>query len=54
MKMILTSGGAIIGGWIGWWLGDKVGFFTAWCVSCIGSAAGLYAGREIVRRFMDF
>jgi len=53
MKMILTSGGAIIGGWIGWWLGDKVGFFTAWCVSCIGSAAGLYGARIVIRQYFD-
>ena len=40
--------GATVGGAVGWWLGDKVGgMMTAFVVSMIGTAAGVYYGRRI-------
>lgn len=36
----------------GWWLGAKVGLFTALVVSCVGSAIGLYAGRRLQRNLL--
>ena len=41
----------VLGG-VGWWLGAKVGLFTALFVSCFGSAVGLYAGRRIQKNLI--
>lgn len=41
----------VLGG-VGWWLGAKVGLFTALVVSCVGSAGGLYAGRRIQKNLI--
>jgi hypothetical protein len=35
-----------IGSSIGWWIGAKVGIMTAFIVSMVGFAAGLYYGRK--------
>ena len=40
----------ILGGWLGWWLGDKVGLMTAFLLSTVGTGLGLYLGR----RFTEF
>jgi hypothetical protein len=42
----------VILGYAGWWLGAKVGLFTALVVSCVGSALGLYAGRKLQRNLL--
>ncbi|NOY67969.1 MAG: hypothetical protein GXP53_00530 [Deltaproteobacteria bacterium] len=31
-------------GWIGWAIGERFGFMTAYFLGCIGSGLGLYAG----------
>jgi len=53
MKKILIILSISIGGWIGWWLGKYVGFMTAYFLSVIGGAAGLYFGRQIIRNYME-
>ncbi len=40
--------GATIGGWIGWWLGSFVGPMTAFLVSGVGTAVGLYYTRRML------
>ncbi len=45
MSKILWFVGMTAGGWIGWWLGSLVGTFTAFMVSIIGTAAGVYWAR---------
>jgi cadmium resistance protein CadD (predicted permease) len=37
---------ATIGGGIGWWLGAFVGFMTAFFLSIVGTAAGVYVARR--------
>jgi cadmium resistance protein CadD (predicted permease) len=37
---------ATIGGSIGWWLGAFVGIMTAFMVSIVGTAAGVYIARR--------
>jgi hypothetical protein len=49
MIVLITS--TILGG-IGWWLGEFVGIFTAFMVSIIGTAVGVYWGRWIVRTYL--
>jgi len=44
--------GATILGAIGWWIGDLVGFMTAFILSTIASGIGLYAGRRIARDYL--
>ena len=40
----------VLGG-VGWWLGAKVGLFTALVVSSIGSG-GLYVGRRLQKNLI--
>ena len=38
---------------VGWWLGAKVGFVTAFFVSGIGSLVGVYVGWRIHRDYLE-
>ena len=40
-----------IGSYAGWWLGARIGTMTAFILSMVGLGVGLYAGREVARRF---
>jgi uncharacterized membrane protein YbhN (UPF0104 family) len=46
LTKLTTFLGATLGGAIGWWAGEKVGFMTAFLVSIIGTGVGIYAGRR--------
>lgn len=52
MAKILNLCGMCVGGWLGWVIGARVGFFTAFIVSVVGSAAGLYAAIRVTRHFL--
>jgi hypothetical protein len=41
---------AIVAGWIGWMIGRRGGVFTAYVLSVVGTAVGLYYGRRLVKR----
>lgn len=43
--------GATVGGWIGWALGAPVGMFTAFMLSMVGTGLGIYAGKQLARRY---
>ena len=47
MSKVLSLLGATLGGAIGWWLGARIGTMTAFVVSILGTAVGVYAGRRI-------
>ena len=51
MNKWLAFLGATIGGYAGWGLGATVGTMTAFLVSIVGTAAGVYAGRRIARNY---
>ena len=53
MKKLCIFVGMTILGWIGWWLGNKIGIMTAWVFSGIGSMAGVYVGWHINRDYWD-
>ena len=36
-------------GWIGWWLGEKIGCMTAFWFSGVASMLGVYVGWRISR-----
>jgi cadmium resistance protein CadD (predicted permease) len=46
---ILVFLGATIGGAAGWWIGAHFGFMTAFFVSIVGTAAGIYIARRWLR-----
>ena len=53
MSRLLIFIGMVIGGYIGWWLGEKVGLTTAFIVSGIGSMFGVYAGWWVNREYFE-
>jgi uncharacterized protein YcfJ len=53
MNKLLTTIGAVAGGWIGWWIGDKAGLVAALVLSGIGSIAGVYIGWRITRDYLE-
>lgn len=44
--------GATIGGWLGWWLASSAGLFTAFVVSMVGTALGLYYGKRTAAHYL--
>jgi len=51
-KLCIFIGMTVLG-WAGWWLGDKVGFVTAFIVSGVGSLVGVYLGWRIYRDLIE-
>ena len=49
MGKLLAFVGATAGGYAGWALGAPGGTFSAFVVSIVGTAAGVYYGRRISR-----
>jgi len=49
MQKLLIFLGMTVFGWVGWWLGAKVSFMTAFLVSGVGSMIGVYIGWRIHR-----
>jgi len=47
MNNLLGFVGATLLGSIGWWMGERVGFMTAFILSMIGTGVGMYAGRRL-------
>jgi cadmium resistance protein CadD (predicted permease) len=50
---ILILLAATIGGAIGWWLGEFVGFMTAFFLSVVGMAAGIYIARKWAAGYIE-
>jgi uncharacterized protein YcfJ len=48
--MMLPTLGAFIGGTIGWYAGALVGTSTAFVLSMVGTAAGVYFGKQFQSR----
>ena len=53
MGMLLSFIGATVVGSVGWWLGERVGFMTAFMLSMVGTGIGMYAGRKAARYYFD-
>ena len=53
MKKLVGFIGATAGGAVGWWLGDVVGFMTAFLLSMVGTGVGMYAGARVVREYLE-
>ncbi len=53
MSKVLALVGASVGGWLGWWLGGLVGGTTAFVLSIVGTAGGVYYGRQAAQRYLE-
>lgn len=51
MEKLLVFLGLSVGGWIGWALGARFGFFAAFVLGVVGTGVGLYVGRRIARDY---
>jgi len=46
--------GMVVFGWIGWWIGSKLGdFMTAYWISSLGSIVGVYVGWRTNRDYLS-
>jgi hypothetical protein len=45
--------GASVGGWLGWIVGTHVGLMTAYVLSVVGTAVGVYYGRQAASSLLD-
>jgi uncharacterized membrane protein YbhN (UPF0104 family) len=50
---ILYLIGATVGGALGWWIGERAGFMSAFFLSLVGTAIGIYASRRITRHYLS-
>jgi hypothetical protein len=53
MSNLLAVVGASVGGWVGWAIGAPLGIMSAWTLSVIGTAVGVYAGRRAAAALLD-
>jgi phage tail tape-measure protein len=53
MGRLFAAIGSIAGGWVGWAAGARVGFMTAYMVSIVGTAVGVYYGRRLADIMLD-
>lgn len=51
MRKLLGMLGAVVGGWIGWYVGSAGGFFVAFLASVVGTGFGMYAGYRLAARY---
>jgi uncharacterized membrane protein YfcA len=52
MEKLLILVTTTVLGTIGWWIGEFIGLFTAFMLSIVGTAAGVYVGRRIAREHL--
>jgi len=52
VKRLLDLVGMTAGGWLGWAMGAWISVFTAFIISMIGTGAGLYVTRRLVRGWL--
>jgi hypothetical protein len=51
-KLIIIVGMTTLG-WVGWWIGDKIGIMAGFLLSGIGSVVGIYVGWRINRDYLS-
>ena len=54
MTRLLMFVGMTVGGYVGWWAGDAIGFglMGTFLVSTIGSLAGVYAAWKVLTNYL--
>jgi hypothetical protein len=53
VKKLLIFIGMTVGGWAGWWLGERFGIMTAFILSTLGSLGGVILGWRIGRAYLS-
>ena len=53
MQRLCMFIGMTVLGWIGWWIGAKLGLTTGFVLSGIGTVAGVYVGWRINRDYLS-
>lgn len=53
MNKLCIFVGMVVLGWVGWFLGAKVGIGTAFGLGSIGNLAGIYLGWRINRDYLS-
>ena len=51
MEKVLVFVAVTIFSYIGWIIGARIGFFSAFTLSMVGTGVGIYAGRRFVREY---
>jgi hypothetical protein len=51
MKKMMVFIGTTIGGYAGWYLGNLVGFMTAFALSMVGTGVGMYLAIKTARNY---
>lgn len=51
MTKIIVMITSTVGSGVGWWLGDSFGIMTAFMLSIVGLALGVYAGKRLAQRW---
>ncbi len=46
MTKMMVFIGATVGGYAGWWAGERIGLGTAFVLSLVGTAVGVYFARR--------
>jgi hypothetical protein len=52
MSRLLIFIGMVVGGWVGWSLGERFGIMTAFILSTLGSLGGMILGWRIGRSYL--
>ncbi len=52
IRWMMVLLGSSVGGAIGWWLGAFAGQMTAFFVSLVGTAAGVYFANRLARHYL--
>lgn len=52
MQKLLAMAGMTLGGYLGWLAGAPIGIFTAFILSIVGTATGLYAARRVAQQLL--
>ncbi len=53
MNKLCIFVGMTVLGWVGWWIGARIGFMPAFLLSGIGSILGVYVGWRINRDYLN-
>jgi hypothetical protein len=53
MRKPLTRVGALVGSYVGWWLGGKIGPTAAFMMAFVGIGAGIYLSGILAERLVD-
>jgi outer membrane lipoprotein SlyB len=50
VSKLCTFAGALVGGYVGWALGEGLGMIVAFLASGVGSVVGVYLGWKLARK----